>query len=149
MEAIKNMSNCGLCNRPTERLQRNHLLPYEFTQDDSDDNIMFVCASCHGKIDQQIRNFLLFGKLKTDWLHRTMRQYRAKNIRRKYLYLSTPFLYTQIRTTLDYNSRTDCISILTTWQRSSDPSRLSGRKREEYYEKMRERKRKERARGLL
>ena len=41
---------CGIkCNKYKGQIQCHHIIPYRITQDNSESNLITLCASCHGK----------------------------------------------------------------------------------------------------
>jgi hypothetical protein len=42
---------CEWC-RKTHRVELHHVVPYRFSADNNDDNLLLLCPSCHGKADK-------------------------------------------------------------------------------------------------
>lgn len=48
---------CEMCHKPSKYV--HHLIPREWTHDDSEDNLIEVCGSCHAKLHRIFDNFVL------------------------------------------------------------------------------------------
>lgn len=63
---------CSVCGESTE-LQTAHIVPFHVSQDDSYENLICLCANCHGRADKE------------KWGERTLSQYKLRPwVRRKY-----------------------------------------------------------------
>ena len=46
---------CQLCGNNKKTLQVHHLIPYRISEDNSLENLISLCPSCHGKVEQYYR----------------------------------------------------------------------------------------------
>jgi len=70
---------CSLCHKPSKRLASHHIIP-RFLSISSDEELMEVCVSCHRRLDEMWRTFILWGSFKpVNWTNPMKDIIRRKN----------------------------------------------------------------------
>lgn len=111
------LQKCEMCGKGTIRIHEHHIIPWRFSHDDSESNIMKLCFSCHSKADASFTNLILYGEMNVskDTTKRVKRRYTKKYIAYKSLHtlrlLKNTFYYDM----LYYNIKTGHINILHSW----------------------------------
>jgi len=50
---------CEMCGKKVLRIIDHHVIPYEFSHDDYEDNIMRLCSSCCRKADANFDSIII------------------------------------------------------------------------------------------
>ena len=108
---------CEMCGKQVRQVHDHHVIPYRFSQDDSDDNIMRVCPSCHNKADANFVSLIMYREMavSSKTIKRVQARYTKKYRRNKVLFHLKLQKYTFYRDLLRYNMKTGEVSIHTYW----------------------------------
>lgn len=128
------VQKCEMCGKTVIMIQEHHIVPWWFSHDDSESNIMRLCVSCHRKADASFNNLILYGKMHVgkDYRKRINYRYNKKYTKRKTLYYAVLLKYTYYYDILKYNAKTEHISIIQRWQHTSNryiSTNINSRKR--------------------
>jgi len=106
-----------MCGKEVSQVHDHHIIPWWFSHDDSESNIMRLCASCHRKADSSFDNLILRGKMNVsdDTHKRTGIRYTKKYVKFKQLYYITLCKYTRYHDMLWYNTKTGVVRITQQW----------------------------------
>ena len=96
----------------------HHIIPYRFSQDDSESNMMRVCPRCHKKADANFVNLIMYQEMNASskTKKRTAIRYNKKYRRHKTLFYLKLQKYTYYDDTLQYNMKTGEVNIVTHWR---------------------------------
>lgn len=111
---------CEMCSKKVLMVHDHHIIPYWFSHDDSESNIMRLCPTCHSRADTNFNSLILRGKIDvsdaTD--KRAATRYIKKYRRAKMLYhikLLNCIYYYDL---LYYNIKTGSIIITHSWNKA-------------------------------
>jgi len=109
---------CEMCGKKVLMVQDHHIIPWWCSHDDSEDNIMRVCRSCHSKADVNFNNLILRSNMNVgkDTKKRISKRYTRKYVSYKSLYFICLLKNTYYYERLQYNIKTDYITIKCWWR---------------------------------
>lgn len=107
-----------MCGKKVLRIDDHHVIPWHFSHDDSDSNIMRLCASCHKKADSNFVSLIMYGKMSGDaeTRKRAITRYARTYSRAKLLFYLKLLKYTHYADMLMYNTKTENICIWQYWR---------------------------------
>jgi len=109
---------CEMCGKKVLQVHDHHVIPWWFSQDDSESNIMRLCPSCHKKADSSFDNLILRGKMNVvhDTHKRATARYNKKYMTHKMLFHMILLKRTYYYDMLFYNIKTGNIRVMQWWQ---------------------------------
>jgi len=118
---------CEMCGKKVSMVHDHHILPWRFSHDDSESNIMRLCPSCHKKADTNFVNLVMYGEMNVgkSSSKRAKSRYAKKYRPCKILYTNKILKYTWYQDRIYYNIRTGCISIVHRWHYAKSNGNVS------------------------
>jgi len=108
---------CEMCGKTVSRISEHHIIPWRFSHDDSDSNILRVCSTCHAKADTSFISLILYGEISitNETSKRSHARYSKKYVRKKALHCIKLLKHTFYEDILRYNTKTGTIHISHSW----------------------------------
>lgn len=118
---------CEMCGKRHMHVQDHHIIPWRFSYDDSESNVIRVCPSCHHKADTNFTNLIMYGEMNiSKRTHsRTSRRYIKKYIKYKTLCTIGLSKYTYYQDMMYYNIKTGHINITHSWRYNKSNKHIS------------------------
>ena len=108
---------CEMHGGMVPQVQDHHVIPYRFSQDDSESNMMRVCPKCHKKADTNFVNLIMYQEMNVskETTKRTSIRYYKKYQRSKTLFYLKLQKRTYYKDMLRYNIKTGEVNISPNW----------------------------------
>ena len=119
---------CEMCGKKVRQVHDHHIIPWRFSHDDSESNIMRLCPFCHVKADANFISLIMYGEMAdaSDTEKRISARYAKKYSSGKTLYHFRLLKNTYYRDMVRYNTKTGNVSIIQRWGYNRHKYRDSG-----------------------